>query len=149
MAMGQNPNRTPSEHPNPTTKIGSLKWVVNSPIPPKMGSPLTVLTPTAISVLVGEYRPPRSPHASLMSWPKRLKKPTTLSKTGSGDRHGPSSAARCGPEQTHILPPIYVCVCVSKWWRPQNGWLPFGFLLKMFYFDGRHEKFSPPVEEAS
>ena len=23
MAMGQNPNRTPSEHPNPTTKIGS------------------------------------------------------------------------------------------------------------------------------
>ena len=31
MAMGQNPNRTPSEHPNPTTKIGSLKWVVNSP----------------------------------------------------------------------------------------------------------------------
>ena len=23
MAMGQNPNRTPSEHPNPTTRIGS------------------------------------------------------------------------------------------------------------------------------
>ena len=23
MAMGQNPNRTPSEHTNPTTKIGS------------------------------------------------------------------------------------------------------------------------------
>ena len=23
VAMGQNPNRTPSEHPNPTTKIGS------------------------------------------------------------------------------------------------------------------------------
>ena len=34
----QNPNRlAPSEHPNPTTKIGSLKWVVNSPTP-KMGS---------------------------------------------------------------------------------------------------------------
>ena len=31
MAMGQNPNRTPSEHPNPT-KI-ALKWVVNSPTP--------------------------------------------------------------------------------------------------------------------
>ena len=29
LAMGQNPNRTPSEHPNPTTKIGSLKWVVH------------------------------------------------------------------------------------------------------------------------
>ena len=28
----------PSEHPNPTTKIGNLKWVVNSPIPTKMGS---------------------------------------------------------------------------------------------------------------
>ena len=27
--MGQNPNRTPSEHPNPTTKIGS-KMVVPS-----------------------------------------------------------------------------------------------------------------------
>ena len=23
MAMGQDPNRTPSEHPNPTTQIGS------------------------------------------------------------------------------------------------------------------------------
>ena len=31
MAMGQNPNRTPRKHPNPTTKIGDLKWVVNSP----------------------------------------------------------------------------------------------------------------------
>ena len=33
MAMGQGPNRTPSEHPNPTTKIKVLKWVVHSPIP--------------------------------------------------------------------------------------------------------------------
>ena len=38
LAMGQNPNRSPSEHPKPTTKIGTLKWVVNSPIPTKMGS---------------------------------------------------------------------------------------------------------------
>ena len=30
LAMGQNSNRTLSEHPNPTTKI-VLKWVVNSP----------------------------------------------------------------------------------------------------------------------
>ena len=30
-AMGQTPDRTPSEHPNPTTKIKSLKRVVNSP----------------------------------------------------------------------------------------------------------------------
>ena len=39
LAIKQNPNRlAPSEHPmkNPTTKIGSLKWVVH-PIP-KMGS---------------------------------------------------------------------------------------------------------------
>ena len=31
VAMGQNPNRTPGEHPNPTTKILFLQWVVNSP----------------------------------------------------------------------------------------------------------------------
>ena len=31
-AMGQNPNRTPSEHPIPTN-IGSKIWVVNSPTP--------------------------------------------------------------------------------------------------------------------
>ena len=34
MAMGQNPNRAPSEHPNPTTKIGSNGWCTY----PKMGS---------------------------------------------------------------------------------------------------------------
>ena len=34
--MDQNPNRTPSEHPNPTTKIPVPKWVVNPPT--KMGS---------------------------------------------------------------------------------------------------------------
>ena len=42
--MDQNPNRTPSEHPNPTTKI-CLKWVVNSPTP--KWDPKTVLTPAA------------------------------------------------------------------------------------------------------
>ena len=31
MAMGQNPNRSPSEHPNPTTGKNLPKWVVNSP----------------------------------------------------------------------------------------------------------------------
>ena len=31
MAMGQNPNRTPSEHPNATTKIGSKMGEKNSP----------------------------------------------------------------------------------------------------------------------
>ena len=41
----------PSEHPNPTTKIGSLKWVVNSPNPTKMGSK-TVLTTTWLPFLV-------------------------------------------------------------------------------------------------
>ena len=34
----------PSEHPNASTKIGNLKWGVNSPNPTKMGSRLTVLT---------------------------------------------------------------------------------------------------------
>ena len=29
--MGQKPNRSPSEHPKPTTKIGNLKWVVHLP----------------------------------------------------------------------------------------------------------------------
>ena len=33
MAMGQKPDRTPSEHPNPHFKIGSKIWVVNSPTP--------------------------------------------------------------------------------------------------------------------
>ena len=47
-AVGQNPNRTPSEHPYPATKIGRLKWVVNSPTNQK-GIPL-VLTTTAKSV---------------------------------------------------------------------------------------------------
>ena len=36
MAMGQNPNCTPSEHPNPTTKIGSKMG--GAPTPPKKGS---------------------------------------------------------------------------------------------------------------
>ena len=31
LAMGQNPNRTPSEHPNP--HYNRPKWVVNSPTP--------------------------------------------------------------------------------------------------------------------
>ena len=31
VAMVQHPNSTPSEHPNLTTRIGRLKWVVNSP----------------------------------------------------------------------------------------------------------------------
>ena len=31
--MGQNPNRTPSEHPNPTTKIGSNGTVGFDPRP--------------------------------------------------------------------------------------------------------------------
>ena len=38
MAMGQNPNRTPSEHQPIPRKIGSKIWVVNSPQTPKMGS---------------------------------------------------------------------------------------------------------------
>ena len=37
MAMGQNPNRTPSEHPNPTIKIGS-KMGGEFAYQPKMGS---------------------------------------------------------------------------------------------------------------
>ena len=45
MAMGQEPNRTPSEHPNPTTKIGSK--MDGAPKPPQNGIPL-VLTTTAI-----------------------------------------------------------------------------------------------------
>ena len=46
MAMGQNPNRTPSEHPNPTTKIGP-KMDGEFTYPPKW-DPKTVLTTTAI-----------------------------------------------------------------------------------------------------
>ena len=46
MAMGQNPNRTPSEHPNPATKIGSK---MGGDLPTEMGSTKTVLTTTAMS----------------------------------------------------------------------------------------------------
>ena len=46
MAMGQNPNRAPGEHPNPTTKIGS-KMGGEFTYQPKW-DPKTVLTTTAI-----------------------------------------------------------------------------------------------------
>ena len=42
-AMGQKPNRTLSEYPNPTTKVGSLKWAVNSPTNQNGNCPKTVL----------------------------------------------------------------------------------------------------------
>ena len=34
LAMGQNPNPTPSEHPNPTTKIGSKMYPTSTSSPP-------------------------------------------------------------------------------------------------------------------
>ena len=37
LAVGQKPENSPSEHPNPTTKIGSQKTVASSPKPTKMG----------------------------------------------------------------------------------------------------------------
>ena len=39
LAMGERKNKyqSPRGHPNPTTKIGSLKWVVNSPSPKMVG----------------------------------------------------------------------------------------------------------------
>ena len=46
MCMGQNPNRTPSEHPNPHF---GLKWVVNSPTP--KWDAKTVLTHSQIGLL--------------------------------------------------------------------------------------------------
>ena len=52
MAMGQNPHRTASAHPNPTTKIGNLKWVVNSPTN-QNGIPL-VLTYSHITLRQGK-----------------------------------------------------------------------------------------------
>ena len=46
LAMGQNLNRTPSEHPNPIQPLKwVLRWVVH--LPAKMGSTKTVLTKTA------------------------------------------------------------------------------------------------------
>ena len=53
VAMGQNPNRTPSEHPNPTTKIGS-QMAGEFNYQPKW-DPKTVLTPTALLELKDPY----------------------------------------------------------------------------------------------
>ena len=47
MAMGQIPNRTPREHPNPTTKIGSKMGGEFTQSQPKW-DPKTFLTATAI-----------------------------------------------------------------------------------------------------
>ena len=85
MAMAQNPNRIPSEHPNPATKIGPkmggeftsppkwdqsrLKWVVHSPT--KMGSPKTVLTTTAICRLPLPRGNGRAPSAAPSPWARR------------------------------------------------------------------------------
>ena len=59
MAMGQNPNRTPSEHPNPTTKIGPKmggdghRSKARTPSEQPMGAPKTpVLTTTAASYVL-------------------------------------------------------------------------------------------------
>ena len=50
LALGQNPAPR-SEHPNPTTKIGSPKWAVNSPIPTKvLGSPSKRLNKTTTAI---------------------------------------------------------------------------------------------------
>ena len=69
MAMGQNPNRTPSEHPTPSTRIGSK--MDGAQIPTKLGSTKTVLTTTAhwaglIGALGARSRQP-SPAPSTMS----------------------------------------------------------------------------------
>ena len=83
MAMGQNPNRTPSEQPNPTTKIGSKRearhymamgqnpvTAVNIPIPPpkigsKMGSEFT--SPKMVPlVLTHSHIEPNNPELPLL-----------------------------------------------------------------------------------
>ena len=62
LAIGQNPNRTPSEHPNPTAKIGSKMG--GEFTYPKLGSPL-VLT-----------------HSHLVLTPEKRKKGNTLHQLG-------------------------------------------------------------------
>ena len=52
---------TPSEHPNPTTKIPVLKWVMNSPNYPKMGSPNGLEVTMTISGQVSPFQLPAQP----------------------------------------------------------------------------------------
>ena len=51
MAMGQNPNPV-GPYPNPTTKIGSLKWVYSKPM---FVPPVNIPIPTKIVSKMGEF----------------------------------------------------------------------------------------------
>ena len=83
MAMGENPNCTPSEHQPIPTKIGNLKWVVNSPtnqngIPKRFGQPRPnrdAVTPTpnpipSLPSAAGSSSHPAKPEAvaAMIQW---------------------------------------------------------------------------------
>ena len=110
MGMGQNPNRTPSEHPNPTTKLGS-----------KMGGEFTSQPKWIPLVLTHSHQFGPDPHAELV-FPQRslylvqLRPAAPLNSEAGG---GLCKRSRRG----NLWLPKLRMVATSSWAPPKKPWL--------------------------